>query len=178
MKPTDEIKTAPALVGKVGKAWRCDLDKRRQVLGTNDDDGATLAIWIVEASWAHMAWHSYAIVLMHLRPLKDARPTKFFLRDATHEMWVQALDPAERREAAISEGGFWHPLEPTNFAGQFIAPDDAAAMSRIERDVQRICDGTLNPDTDFMRDWIALYGDHMLRPEFKTSAPPSSGAVH
>lgn len=178
MKPADEIKTPPALIGPAGKAWRCDLEKRRQMLSVDPSNDGTVAVWIVEAPWAHMAWHSYAIVLLHLRPLKEPRRTLFHLPNATHEMWVQALNPDYPREPAISEGEPWCFLTPNNFAAQFIAPDDAAAISRIDRDTQRICDGRLNPDTDFIRDWISLYGDNMVRPEFKPSAPASSRAVH
>lgn len=178
MKPTDEIKTLPALVGPAGKAWRCNVATMLQVGGIDPENDGTVAVWIVEAPAAHMAWHSYAIVLLHLRPLKVRRKTRFHLPNATHEMWVQALNPDFPREPAINEGAPWHYLVPNNFAAQFIEPDDAAAMSRVERDVQRICAGMLSPDTDFTRDWIGLYGDNMIRPEFRPSAPPSSRAVH
>lgn len=178
MKPADEIKTAPALIGSAGKAWRVDLDAIRRIAKAEPENDASVVYWVIEAPWAHAFWHSYMLVLVHLRPLKDGRPTKFHLPNATHEMWLNALDPFVPREPTIREGAPWCPLTPDNFAAQFIAPDDAAAMSRIERDVKRICDGTLSPDTDFIRDWIALYGDNMIRPEFKPSAPPSSRAVH
>lgn len=178
MKPTDEIKTPPTLIGKAAKVWRIDLEATRRFAKAKPENDASLAVWIIEAPWAHAWWHSYVLVLLHLRPLKDGRETKFHLSNATHEMWLNALDPFAPREAAISEGAPWCPLMPDNFAAQFIAPDDAAAISRIERDAQRICDGRLSPDTDCIRDWISLYGDNMVRPEFKPSAPASSRAVH
>lgn len=157
--------TLPALVGGAhGRAWLCNLPEGLRRAKVSETDDATLAYWIVEASWAHPIWHSYAIVLVHLRPLPDLRPTKFYLANATHELWVMALDPDADR-AAIIEGelsGRWW-LQPKNFAAQFIEATDDLALARIRAAVQRICDGRLSPDSDLIHQWVALFGDNMLR---------------
>jgi len=128
----DPIAKAPSVAGKASKAWLCDLDAMRkhlrEVHGTERPDG-TVAVWIVEAPWAHPAWHSYAISLLHLRPI--GLETKFYLAGATHEIWVQALHPDHPREPAIAGSGPWLPLSPNNFSAQFIEPSDAAAELRV-----------------------------------------------
>jgi hypothetical protein len=107
------------------------------------------------------------IVLVHLRPLPDGRPTMFYLDGATHEMWLQALDPDGSREKVIAGAPLGRAtcqvLTPTNFAAQFIAEDDEAALIRIRDAVRRICEGTLNPDTDYIRHWMHLVGDNMIK---------------
>lgn len=164
MKPhnLDPITTPPAITGKHGRAWAVDLDAARrgmQAIGRTD---ATVSAWIIEAPWAHPLWHSYRLVLVHLRPMDDGRPTKFYIPGATHEIWLEALDPNHSRQPAI-DGLPAHTLRPMNFGAQFIEPDDAAAALRVAGTVQMVCDGRLSPDTDFIRQWVALYGDNMLR---------------
>lgn len=158
---TDPITAVPAMHLQA-KAWRVDLAEARTARKVAAESDATLDIWIVEAPWAHPAWHSYGIVLIHLRPMPDNRPTKIYLAGATHEMWVYALDPREDRNVMLRTGGLaW--LQPSNFAAQFIEPSDEAAQARIEKAVHRICEGKLSPDTDYIRHWMHLFGDHMIK---------------
>lgn len=165
----DPIARPPHRIGAYGKAWMIDLGATRAKRGTTPDQDGCLSIWIVEAPWAHPVWHSYAITLIHLRPLADNRQTKFYLNGATHEMWVDALDPDGKREMII-DGGFFgpdtcQPLRPTNFGAQFVETGDVAAARRIEAAVQQICDGVLSPDTDFIQQWMHLFGDNMIKGE-------------
>ena len=168
----DEITTLPEIAAAHGRAWRCDLDGLRRKLGVARDGDATLVMWVIEAPWAHPFWHSYVLVLVHLRPLPDGRPTKLYFEGATHELWLHALDPGGRRQPLIS--GFeplgsasCRPLTPINFAAQFIEPDDTSALGRVERAVRRVCNGTLSPDTDFIRQWMHLFGDNMIKGDKK-----------
>lgn len=94
--------------------------------------------------------------------------------DGTHEIWLYALDPDCKRNAAVVDGingGSW--LQPKNFAAQFIEIADELAQDRVRSAVQKVCDGRLSPDVDFMSQWAVLFGNNMLkdRPGYR---PPIS----
>lgn len=164
MTNPEPVQTPPTLSDVHGKAWRIDLDVVRTQQGLTLEDDCALDCWIVEAPWAHLLWHSYAIILVHLRLTPDNRPTEFYLDGATHEMWVEALDPRHPREPAIKgDPKSIARLTPLNFAAQFIEISDELARERIERDVKDIIAGKLSPDTDHMLAWIARYNDRMLK---------------
>jgi len=173
---TDPVAIEPDVADVHGKAWKVDLAAFRAKLDVRPEDDGTVAVWIVEAPWAHMIWHSYAVILLHLRPLPDASTTKIYLDGATHELGVYALDPDGKREplirgaAGFGDAGAANFLTPLNFAAQFVEPSDAAASERIEKTVRAICAGKLSPDTDFIRTWMHLFGDNMIKPEYRASA--------
>ena len=163
-KIADPITTPPEISGGHGRAWRCDLDAARLRWAVNAENDCCLDHWVVEAPWAHPIWHSYSLVLIHLRPLSDGRKTKFYVDGATHELWLWALDPDKNRIPMLSGGdaaGLW--LIPLNFAAQFIEVADDLAQQRVRSAIQRICDGTLSPDTDFRSMWIDLFGNNMMK---------------
>jgi hypothetical protein len=161
------ITAPPTLTGKHGRAWSADLAAGRRKMRIDVSQDATLVHWIIEAPWAHPAWHSYSLVLVHLRPMADRRETRFYLDGATHEFWLYALNPEtdhnDTVETGISRG--W--LHPKNFAAQFIEISDDLALERIERSVQMICDGKLSPDTDWQQAWVDLYGNNMIKREYR-----------
>jgi hypothetical protein len=168
----DPISARPVIAGKHGKAWLCDLAEARRRLSVRDEDDGTLAHWIVEAPWAHPVWHSYSIVLVHLRPMPDGRKTLIYLDDASHELWVMACDPNKDRNGVLAGGsvdGLW--LYPKNFAAQFIEITDELAQERVKRAVEAVCDGRLSPDTDFISAWAQLFGDNMLK-DRRSARPP------
>lgn len=159
----DTIREDPEVKGPAGKAWMANLERIRASIPeeVRRSDG-TQAIWIVEAPWSHPVVHSYAIILMHLRPLPD-RPLNLCLEGATHEMHVWGLAPDAKRERLL-QGGI-NPktfLKPINFAGQFIEKSDEAAAARVAEAVGMICLGRLSPDSDHIRAWATLFGDSML----------------
>lgn len=159
-----DIKSTCNKRGAMGKAWQCDLAKARQNNSIPTSEDAALAHWIVEAPWAHPIWHSYFIVLIHLRPLPDI-PTYIYLKGATHELWVIAIDPKANRQEILDraiDSNKWL-LHPLNFAAQMVEENDRLAIARIEQAVQDIVDGKLNPDTDFSHQWITRFGDNMVR---------------
>lgn len=158
-----ETMPPPDKTGLGGRAWRCNLDAYRRTFEAAAADDATLAMWIVEAPWAHPFWHSYWITLVHLRPMPDERETKIYLEGATHEFWVYAVNADHSREPAIRGTGAVHHLTPPNFVAQFIEPSDGAACARIEGAVDLILTGELNPDTDARSQWKALFGDAMFK---------------
>lgn len=169
----DPIVATPDIAGTHARAWRSDLPGARKLAGVPEGDNAALDVWLVEAPWAHPIWHSYLVTLVHLRPMEGMSEVKFYVPGATHEMWVEALDPSYPREPDLKTAKY-HVLTPMNFAAQFVAEDDEMARKRIHRIVLSIVHGMLSPDTDHMRDWITLFGDSMVRKA--DGAPPQAPA--
>lgn len=154
----DPIAVVPTIMDAHGKAWRLDLDKWSKSGGIRRDAHAGIASWIVEAPFAHPFWHSYIINLIHLRPVAGLSAPQIYLAGATHEIFVNALDPAKDRRPTVDCVAPPYCLTPCNFAGQFIEPNDQSAIERAEEAVRDICRGTLSPDTDFVSQWIARFG--------------------
>src|SRR4051812_16237629 len=155
---TDPIAEKPGMSGLFGKAWTITDDNR--LTGREH----SLAHWLIEAPRAHPVWHSYSLVMHHLRPMKNLTKPMIYLPGATHEVCLFALDPMVDRRPLIAGGkveALW--LMPGNFAAQFIAATDAVARDRVRWAAQAVCDGVLNPDTDFRRQWVDLFGDNMMR---------------
>jgi hypothetical protein len=165
MLEPETVSKQPDLAGPHGRAWQVDLDALRKRFPQPSPD-ATLALWIVEAPWAHLAWHSYAVFLMHLRLLPGVGRTLLYVDGGTHEVHVYAMNPDVPREPIVlgqDARYFRAMLTPVNFAAQFIEESDATAYFRVKSTVRNICDGLLSPDTDHVRSWTALYGDNMMR---------------
>lgn len=164
MKASEDTVAARAVfIGEHGQAWRCDLENMCKVQQVDPEAFGTVAGWIVEAPWAHPLWHSYGVVLLHLRPLPKGAEPIIHLPGATHELIVFALDPDAKREELISEAFGNSFLHPANFAAQFIEMTDDGAIAQVEDSIRRICAGSLNPDTDALRQWVALWGDSMIK---------------
>lgn len=168
-KITDNVTTPPLVTGPHSRAWQCNMAVARKLNGIRAEDDGTLVHWLIEAPWAHPVWHSYSLVLVHLRPMPgNPGDTVFYLDGATHELWLFAVDPKKDRNPMISTGLIDHCwMPPMNFGAQFIELDDDLAMIRISYAVQAICDGKLSPDTDYTHQWIELFGDNMIRPEWR-----------
>lgn len=159
----DIITTPPTMQGDHGQAWLVDLEQWRKEVNTDPQDDAGVAVWVVEAPWAHPAWHSYRISLIHLRPMPDNRETKMYQEDATHEIWVEALDPDAPRQKGIDGGGF-RVLTPMNFASQFKEPGgDSQAAARVAFCIRMITQGRLSPDSDFRTSWVTRFGSNMMK---------------
>jgi hypothetical protein len=158
LKPwqADVITTPPTIETEYARIWNISLldkeiPKRLQGVG----------LWLIEAGWAHPLWHSYAMSLVNLAPSPGLPAPMLYIPNATHEMVLLALDPAQPRQPMIDDLNF-QPLHPANFAAQMIMPDDGAAIANVERALLLIADGQLSPDTDFIRDWVRLFGDSMM----------------
>lgn len=161
---TNPVTSEPILFGEETKAWLTNNAEGRRQMNIQEKDDACIAHWIIEAPWAHPAWHSYSLVAVHLRPMPNGCVTKFFLPMATHELWLFALNPESDRNQLIRDGiTHDHWLSPINFAAQFTEISDELAVERIRNTVQLICDRKLSPDTDFRADWIKLFGDNMVK---------------
>ena len=149
----------PDLVGPHGKAWKQDFDSFRKLHPGLGPDGS-VCVWIVSAPWAHPVWHSYLIVCLFLRDVPGVPPAKVAMAGATHEVIVAALDPEQKR---IPLNDYPKMLKPLNFAGQWIAASDEAAAAKIEATVLEIVNGTLSPDTDFLREWVKRFSGSNLK---------------
>jgi hypothetical protein len=162
---TFPVSIPPDIAGDEGKAWLCHLEEGRTIMKIRPEQDACICHWVVEAAWAHPAWHSYSLFCQHLRPMPDYdSPVKFHLEDATHELLLFALDPRKDRVELIKTGmvkGNW--MQPANFAAQFIELDDDLARGRIRSTVQEIVDGKLSPDTDYRQMWIKRFGGNMVK---------------
>lgn len=163
--PVDIIPIAPTLTGPGGRAWRVNLDLIRAKVKQVDDAG--VALWIVEAPWAHPFWHSYFVSVVHLRPIEGGRPPNLADPRATHELMIFAMDPAKPRHPQMIGDMAWQWLHPANFGAQLLEMRDEDAATRLEGAVSLIVEGELNPDTDAMPQWRALFGDNLIRPEFR-----------
>ena len=160
---TDPVATSPTVEGPHGRAWFVDPVEIRARLYPGQED-ASLANWVVEAPWAHPAWHSYWIALVHLRPFPGLKGgTRLYLEGATHELWVKALSPDKPRSTFIEMRGGPAYMSPGNFAAQLREPGDAIAVKRAADAVREIVDGKLNPDTDATYQWIERFGDNMMK---------------
>jgi hypothetical protein len=160
----DPVFTPPTLETKFGRAWSLNLETLRKACNITAEQDCLLAIWFVEVPWAHMFWHSYAIVLAHLRPLEGVVPPTIYLADATHEIDIFALDPDKPRQS-LMEGTVPFGtacMQPANFGAQFIATDEDAAK-KVRGNVEQILAGQLSPDSDYANVWGEIYNFSMFK---------------
>lgn len=159
-----DINVEPLEVVEAGpnKAWLLDHKGALTQAGIDVEQDASIASWIVQAPWAHLAWHSYWLYICHLRPMPDNRSTIFHLENATHEMWVAALDPDVRLETMIASATPRY-LTPLNFASQLILPNDEVAAQTIRGAAMDVLFQRISPDTDWVSAWRGRYGDNMGR---------------
>jgi hypothetical protein len=153
----DPIRQIPTIDRDTGRAWRVDL---RVMFRRPDIDpltAATVALWMIEAPWAHPFWHSYVLSLIHLAPLLGLDDPILTLDHATHEIMLYALDPTQPRES-ITTGAGVHCLSPANYVGQFIEIERGEAIQRARLAVAAVCAGLLSPDSDARASWHALFG--------------------
>ena len=162
------VQAAPVIHDKRGRAWLCDMAEGCRRLGVPSAENCALAHWVVEAPWAHPAWHSYSLLLMHLRPLPGMPEPKRYMEFATHELILHALNPDMPLDELIATGLIkGQLLTPTNFAAQIVELEDDDARARIRAAVEDICAGKLSPDTDHRRAWEARFGNNMVKREFR-----------
>jgi hypothetical protein len=169
-----KVKTSADEIGIHGRAWSLDWPKAKARLietgvitlrGEREaDHDSTKAIWIMQAPYAHPLWHSYLLVLISLEPIPGTK-TMVYKLGATHEFWLAALDPNADVDACLRGDAVAsaHMLRPLNFAAQIICRDDADARERMRLVAKDVIDGSLNPDTDFTQQWVARFGDSMMR---------------
>lgn len=123
--------------------------------------------WMVEVPLAHPIWHTYLLSLIHLRPVPGLANPVLYKEGVTHELFLHAMNIDIDRELYLRDfkaqerNGTKVPplLMPVNFAAQFICENDRKAKEEIAFAVNEMLVGRLSPDTDYRREWVALFGD-------------------
>lgn len=167
VKIIDQIEAPPTIFGAKSRAWECSVSD------ANKAQKGVVAAYLVEAAWAHPAWHSYLISVSHLRQI-DGAPAPEVSGNATHQVWVFALEPSKTREPLLAGDELElssRLLWPMNFSGQFIARDDTHAANIVRMAIRDICDGYLSPDTDFERVWAIRFGRSQFKPGLHADLP-------
>jgi hypothetical protein len=141
----------PDVVGRVGKAWKEESPKKE----------TSTCSWIVFAPDAHPLWDYYFISCVSLADFAGVTPAKKYNKDATHEIIVIALDPAQI--PTVNDINVIRILTPINFMGQWKEENDDSARTTIEKTVRDIVDGILSPDTDWISQWVSRFGDYGLK---------------
>jgi len=100
----------------------------------------------------------------------DGRKTLIYQIGVTHELQLFALNPEYPRQPVIEGKQPWRWLEPINFAAQITAKTDSVAGARVRRAVAEICEGRLNPDSDYRHQWVQRFGGNMMKREVAGSA--------
>jgi hypothetical protein len=155
----DREKNPPTLATLSGAAWLLDEEALAQKHGPS----AVVRAWIFFAPWAHPLWSYYTIGGLHLRPQPPLPPPKIAIAGATHEVYVAAMNPEEIPDLFLDSRQLLHPF---NFVAQWKVPErpnpvdlDRGARAKIDKTVQEILAGELNPDTDGRRGWIERFGE-------------------
>lgn len=159
----DPVTTPATYYGMYGRAWQVDVTALLRKAGHDPEHDAGIALWMVEAPGAHPIWHTYMLLMMHLRPVPGLAGPVIHLRGATHEFELWALTPSAERQMILDTGMWmmWR-MEPCNFAAQIIATDEEA-IRRLLGSVMDILQGAISPDTDYFQWWVQLWGDSMVR---------------
>lgn len=146
--------------GPYGEAWRLDIDKISESMKVTNH--CIVGAWVVHAPLSHPFWPWYRLILIHLRAGEQLKAPMIYLRGATHEFCIEALDP-EHYPPSVDEMPS-RTLSPMNFASQLICTGDRAAVTTIEYlAITDIVVGKLNPDTDGIRGWIDRFGDNLFK---------------
>ena len=150
-----QITTPPDFSGPFGKAWRIALAPIGQ--RSKPDFDATLDLFLVQRSGAHVCWDHWLVSIVHLRPMAGVRPARINLEGATHELMIVALDPEQPLPGLDSTAPGWRSawLTPIDVMEQFACPDDAMAHHFLELSIQAIVNGFLSPDQDDRARWKA-----------------------
>lgn len=146
----------PDLTGYAGDAWMMDLPLKRK---TPDGNG-TLAAWQMTIPGAHLCWHSYALSVVHLRPIEGARPAVLHYPEAAYELVLLALDPDQPLSDPKKPDFRLHFLSPSNLTIQLHGITDGQAQGLARALTAEFVYGRLNPDTDYRTwqlDFIAKY---------------------
>lgn len=142
----------PDKIGAATRAWTLPIEEQMAKAHT-PDEVATLAMWLVEAPWAHLAWDKWLVSIIHLRDIPNVKEAKKKYPEAEYELMVAALDPQHPIDL---DNPRWIFLQPVDLVEQFHGVDDAVAVHIIELLVDRVVAGVLSPDSDYRRAWQEL----------------------
>lgn len=152
----------PDYKGEHGRAWKVDIDKALADVGTSRDEDGLVATWIINQPLSHPIWPWYRLILIHLRPHPKFPDPTIHLAGATHEFHLQALNP-DCYPPNVDEWPSQY-MTPTNYGDQILCTSDEAAVKTIEElAIKPIVNGHLIADTDYIRQWIGIFGGHLMK---------------
>lgn len=144
----------PDLRGGAGRAWRV------QPKAETPAHVANLAHWVVFAPSYHMIFRWYAISVIHLRDIEGVPPAVKHHADVTHEVVVAVLAEDPDWTDSIKT-----PMAtPVNVSQQFVAENDADAVSTVGLLVRAVVDGCLSPDSDYRKLWTKMLSMDQKKP--------------
>lgn len=128
------------------------------------DQEAALAGWLATIPTAHPLWHSYAINVIHLRPIDGVRPANKHYPEAAYEINVIALDP-DKPLSDPKQGETYRisHLVPLNLVLQFHGISDGQAQGLARALVAEYVAGRISPDTDFRSHNISFIREYVER---------------
>lgn len=154
------------IVGTYGKATRIPLPQSTRA-------EQTLVMWLLDAPQAHPFWTQYLLSVVMLDDHPDFPPANKHFPEATHELFVFALNPDygphdEETLKPFMEKGSLPILQPINVVQQFKATGEQ--MKKLVRcAVQDVVDGKLSPEAPFSTEsnnkyWGAVLNKYLANP--------------
>lgn len=105
------------------------------------DHRRTVASWFIRAPRQWVAWDCYLLSVVHLRPVKDAKPAVILESGATHEFLLVALDPGKQPRAGDPKS--WFHVTPMNLEQQLRLPSDETAAALLAWCAREVVEGRL-----------------------------------
>jgi hypothetical protein len=135
--------------GKPSKVWK-EIYPEHSVFAVT---------WGITAPWAHPIWSQYVASLCDLTTNYGQAP-HIYKPGVTHEFIIQAVDPNTPIEPSkpLAKQKYQF-LSPLNHGYQFAAKDNKEALDRIQKLIDMIETGMLNPDTDYISVWDHQFQD-------------------
>jgi hypothetical protein len=153
----------PDTLGASGRAWKVGVPDETPDFQREAECG----VWIVHAPHAHSVWWWYAVMVVSLREIPGAPPSRLQFPGASHELLIVALNPEEPLPDVDRWGAAGTPpvryLTPIDQCVQFIVADDEQAQTLANLVVDVIADG-MSPDQDFRGWWqdcVAKTSEHL-----------------
>lgn len=137
-------KQKPSAESQYGKAWRIDVTKMAH-------QHTTIAGWILHCHWAHPAWDTYALAVVHLRDVEGIAAAKRQSPEMTHEVQILALHPDWNGDPYALQM-----LMPPNVIEQGKFENDEHAITWLKDRVDQILKAELSPDSDYRKAWKIL----------------------
>jgi hypothetical protein len=129
-----------------GSAWTVPIEPGNRCV---------LALWLIDAPWAHPIWSQYCLSLIHLRDAEGFRPARKHDDRATHEVMLCAIDPKTRVNIGMNDPH--EVMAPPNFVGQFHRSNDTEAVDLVRKAVLQVIKRHLSPDTDNRVMWAGIF---------------------
>ena len=131
-------------VGPYGASWRAEPFA----------GGTQLGAWLLYAPLAHAFWDWHTLLLVTLEDMPGVEPATRYAPGARFELLVLAIDP---ERPPTSPAGPFVPMMPPDVLVQFGGElDTIGAVALAERLGRRCAMGSLVPDSDWQRHWIAV----------------------